>query len=416
MLIQRSESPNDSSPSSGKTKGKSKTSRESKDSKPSVDIDDKEKETSTKGKKGKKKPKESHAPVQSSPEANIDDYVFAAPSSAAFGIDAEMGDESSDSDDEVGRSPSAWGKKFNVVINRTASQVEPSNDDSSDLMKRASMIMVKGASRAGGINTNQETSVPASSAGDDDFFKDLDLTRRASSRHLSIPPAERERRLSQIPPAAQSEFEEAIKNLEQGRVQEASADIHAALSQLTELAFKGNVAIATEWCLYGQLTGLLVEMNRLKAEGLFAQRALVARFVGLLALKLENQDHALIGLRMAVNRNLEMENYRTAAQLLQSMVSMPSLTELDKENIPKKQALCGAKNFSEANVPVDAVLDSTSGQFLLHGYSYALCHTTMQLIRDPSHFLCPYCQATFSEKSRPDSRCSFCAHPLSSQN
>ena len=337
--------------------------------------------------------------------------VFATAPSGAFGIDAEMGQDSDseDSDDPFGRSSSSWNRKF-VIHQRDASH-EPESDTLNESMRRASMmITVKGA------NKPIEPTSAAPAASDDDFFNSLDMVRRASSRHLSMPPADRERKLSQIPPSAQAEFDSAMVQLNEGRVSEANTSLHAALSQLTELAFKNNVQVATQWCIYSQLAGLLVEMERLKAEHLFAQRALLARFVGLLGLRLESTEHALICLRMAINRNLEMGNFRTAAQLLQSMAAMPNVSPLDQQNIPKKQEICAQNNYSEAHVPTEAILDQVSGQFLLHGYSYALCYKNMQLIRDPTHFVCRYCEATFAEKASPDRKCSFCDSLLEIQN
>lgn len=297
------------------------------------------------------------------------------------------------------------------MIQQKTGSSEPESDDINESIRRASMMIT-----VGGTTRTTEPLAPTPVATDEDFFNSLDMVRRNSSRHLSLPPGDRAGKVSVIPPSAQAEFDSAIDKLNQGRISEANTDLHAALSQLTELAFKNNVPIATQWCYYSQLVTLLVEMERLEKANFFAQRALLARFVGLLGLRLDTTAHALICLRLAINRNLEMENFRTAAQLLQSMTSMNALTDLDLENLPKKQELCAQNNYTETHIPTGAVLDQVSGQFLLNGYSYAMCYKTLQLIRDPTHHVCRYCDATFAERATADRKCAFCGSDLEIQN
>ena len=378
-----------------------------------------------KKKKGARKSKEpvASAEVPVAPSAANEEAsaaAFHAPSASAFGIDAIMGDDSSSEEDGVSRHSSTWGKKFE--IKHRAEGFETNEADDESIRRASSFFTLQGnpskltplQPTAATTTSLAPTTTSTTSPGDEDFFADLDRTR--SGHHLSIPNADRERKLSQIPPSAQVEFENAMKKLNGGHLVEANAAIAAALSQLNELAFKNNVAVATQWCTYAQLIGLLVEMQRLNSEKLYAQRALLARFVGLLGLRLENQDHALICLRMAINRNMELENFRTAGQLLQSFASMPALSELDRQNLPKKLDICAAHNYSEAHVPTGSSLDPVSGQFLLNGYSYALCHKTMLLIRDPTHHVCRYCDATFSEQASQDHKCYFCDSTLETQS
>jgi hypothetical protein len=431
LLTDRSES-SEATTGSGKTRSK-KLAKEPSESSSKSKKEAGEEESSSKKKRTSKKSREpsvvgeaeasAGAPPaadksSSSTPGGFDDSVFSAPSSSAFGIDAMIGDDSESDDDDsgFGRGSSTWGRKFVINQQLASSFADPENDSLNESMRRASMmITVKGATKSPSTIDPSAQASNVAVASDDDFFKDLDMNRRASSRNL-IPTADRERKLSQIPPSAQAEYQSALEKLNQGRCGEANTALHAALSQLTELAFKNNVSVTTQWCVYSQLTGLLVEMDRLKNENLFAQRALLSRFVGLVGLRLENPDHSLICLRMAINRNIEMENFRTAAQLLQSMASLNSLTELDKENIPKKQQICASHNYSEAHLPTGAILDAISGQFLLNGYSYALCHKSMQLIRDPTHHFCTYCDATFAERATSDRKCSFCGSNLQAEN
>jgi len=366
------------------------------------------------------------------------DAASHAPSSSAFGIDAIMGDDTSSDEEGFGRNSSTWGKKFEIKRGASQTQEQGADPNDNEAIRRASSLFtIPGAPSSSSSSSSKPTSpqegpvspssssskpktaaaaVSSSSPADEDFFADLDRTRIASTRHLSIPPADRERKLSQIPPSAQAEFDVAMEKLNKGMIAEANSSLAAALSQLNELAFKNNASIATQWCFYSQLAGLLVEMQRLTRERLFAQKALLARFVGLLGLRLENQEHALICLRMAINRNMEMENFRTAGQLLQSFSTMPALTDMDRQNVPRKLDLCAEHHYSEAHIPDGASLDPVSGQFLLNGYSYALCQKTMLLIRDPTHHVCPYCEATFSEQASQDRKCYFCDSVLETQS
>jgi hypothetical protein len=69
---------------------------------------------------------------------------------------------------------------------------------------------------------------------------------------------------------------------------------------------------------YRLMTALLIEVNRLEAERLWAQRALVARFVAYVAVAfISNPEHKKIALRMAINRNMELGNFFTAAEFIQ---------------------------------------------------------------------------------------------------
>lgn len=315
-------------------------------------------------------------------------------------------DSDSDSDSTGG---SGWGRKF-VINQRPVAEVAPSeNESEKESIRRASMMFTVPGVKPSDTNSTSTAPAPA----DDDFFADLDANR--STKSLSDTQGERERQAAQIRPSAFEEYNSAIDALEHGKLAEAKTFMHAALSQLSELAFQSNAEVVTQWCIYAQLIGLLLEMERLQQEELFAQRALLARFVGLLGLRLENSAHALICMRLAVNRNLEMENFRTAAQLLTSLATMKDLLDLDRENMLLKQQICAQHVYSEEHIPTGATLDSVSGQFLINGASYVLCHKTMQLARDATHLFCPYCDATFAERSVPSRKCSYCDTPLQTQ-
>lgn len=331
----------------------------------------------------------------------------AAPPTTAFGIDAVMGADDSDSDSDSGGGPNhgTWGRKF-VIHQRPVSVAVTEDDNANETIRKASSLFTVPGSKPS----------PAPAAGDDDFFADLDANRSShQAKSSSDLHGERERQAAQIRPSAHEEYQSAIEALEKGKLAEAKTIMHAALSQLSELAFQSNAEVVSLWCVYAQLIDLLLEMERLKQEELFAQRALLARFVGLLGLRLENSEHALICMRLAVNRNLEMENFRTAAQLLTSLASMKDLSDLDRENMHLKQQICAQHTYSEAHIPVGATLDSVSGQFLINGASYVLCHKSMQLAREAAQLFCPYCDATFAERSMPSRKCTFCDSALQSQ-
>ena len=373
-------------------------------------------ETSTKKRKGVRKSKtetpqaqatESPSKVSSGEESPARPQPERA--NSAFGIDAVMASGfDSDSDSDSPGMGGTWGRKF--VINKRPTSNEGENESASESLRRASsMFTVPGAkpSAASVFET------PA--AGDDDFFKDLDANRSPGTKSASDTQNEREKQAALIRPSAHEEYQAAIDALDKGKLAEAKNFMHAALSQLSELAFQSNAEVVIQWCVYAQLISMLLEMERLKQEQLFAQRALLARFVGLLGLHLENSEHALICMRLAVNRNLEMENFRTAAQLLTSLNGMKGLTDLDRENMTQKQQICAQHVYSEAHIPTGATLDSVSGQFLINGASYVLCHKTMQLARDATHLFCPYCDATFAERSIPSRKCTFCDTALQTQ-
>lgn len=380
------------------------------------DIKDKkeaeeETEAPKKKKGGAKKHKESQLAAEKvSPAAPEDDFAPMGLSSApatAFGIDAVLGEDSESDSDEGSSRNSGWARKF--VINQRPVEPElPAKESESmnESMRRASsMFKVPGAA------VKHTAASSTAGAGDDDFFKDLDANRTSAS----MTPGERERKVAQIPAAAHTEFQAALEHLSSGRLAEAKTSMHAALSQLSELAFQNNATTVPLWCAYAQIISLLTEMERLKQGQLFAQQALLARFVGLLGLRLEDSEHALVCMRMAVNRNLEMENFRTAAQLLTSMAAMKGLTEKDNENMKRKQNICAQHTYSEAHIPTGASLDSVSGQFLLNGASYVLCHKTMQLARDATHLFCPYCDATFSDRAVSNRKCTYCDTALQTQ-
>lgn len=380
--------------------------------KPKKEVEEPASEGSGKKKRVKKHKDTPPASDKSEAEhpAPEDDFApppLSAAPATAFGIDAVLGEDSSSDSDEGSSRNSGWARKF--VINQRP--VEPelpgeNRERMDESMRRASsMFTVPGGSTA------KTTSASTGAAADDDFFKEMDANRSSSSLQVG----DRERKVAPVPASATTAFQTALELLNSGKLTDAKNSMHAALSQLSQIAFQSNASIVQTWCFYAQIINLLSEMERLKNDHLFAQQALLARFVGLLGLRLEDSEHALICMRMAVNRNLEMENFRTAAQLLTSMTSMGGLTESDNENMKKKQTICAQHTYSEAHIPIGAHLDAVSGQFLLNGASYVLCHKTLQLARDPTHLFCPYCDATYSERAVSDNKCTYCDSSLQTQ-
>lgn len=226
--------------------------------------------------------------------------------------------------------------------------------------------------------------------------------------------SEREKRLAQIPPSATNEFKEAMTHLNSGNIDEASAFINSAVSQVNELAFKKQPEILKDWCVYSQLLSLLCEMQRLENENLFKQRALLALFVSRLAIDhISNFEHKLISLRMGINRNMELGNYNSASELLNIFIKLPNLPEKDKERAKTKLKMCEDAGASEKFPPLGAELDTKTNRFTINGKPYILCMQSMRIIRETTHLRCPYCEATFSEFNRSvQSKCLFCFSSL----
>lgn len=221
--------------------------------------------------------------------------------------------------------------------------------------------------------------------------------------------SEREKRLAQIPVSATHEFEEAIRHLENGNIDEASAFVNSALSQVNELAFKKQPEILKDWCAYSQLLSLLCEMQRLENEDLYKQKALLASFVSRLAFEnIPNTEHKIISLRMGINRNLEIGNFNTASHLLKIYLKLDH-SQSEQEIANAKLKMCQDSDLMEKYPPLGAELDPRTSTFTINGKPYALCMQSMRLIRETTHLRCPYCGATFSEVNRSvQSKCLFC--------
>lgn len=253
------------------------------------------------------------------------------------------------------------------------------------------------------------------------FFDELDKGRKQKEdEHLGkmrksiiFHNDEREKRLAYIPEAAEHEFDQAIKHLESGNIDEASAYVNSALSQINDVTFKKEADKLISWCVYSQLISILCEMQRLESEKLFKQRALLARFASIIAFNgISNLEHKLICLRMGINRNMEIGNYHTAYELLNLMKKVEDLPDEDKKNIEIKMKICEEENLVESYPPLG--IDSDD-QFTINGKPYNLCMQAMRLIRENSHLVCEYCEATFSDANRSkQSKCLYCFSNLKS--
>jgi hypothetical protein len=73
---------------------------------------------------------------------------------------------------------------------------------------------------------------------------------------------------------------------------------------------------------YRLLVALLLEVNRLEREQLWAQQAVIARFVAYIAVAfISNSNHKRVALRMAINKNMFVGNFFSAAEFIQVLSS-----------------------------------------------------------------------------------------------
>jgi hypothetical protein len=236
---------------------------------------------------------------------------------------------------------------------------------------------------------------------------------------------------------AVTDFTSALTELDQGKLESASALLSRALDKLPKdpKVAQQILPVVHEWAAYRLLIALILEMNRLANERLWAQRALLAKFAALVATSgaITLNEHRMITLRMAINRNLEVGNYYTAAEFIRVMQSTPNLSpegtpnslhdrwallfcksnqisSLDAESLQLKFEVCRQRG-SETVIPVGATYDPNTG-VRIDGKPLIMCTRTMRLIRGAEFLQCTRCRATFAP-TVTDSSCAYCAGQIS---
>lgn len=363
---------------------------------PPFELDQGESESTQDGKKKKRKSKKSKKDVDISAEKKKDEF------SNSFKT-------ISDSDSEEIDQPRK--NRISLII-KDRSKIKVEDDNIQDLRSAISMLSLGSPVPKNSFINKKNDDIDELMKTNSKFSEEgehLGKMRESIIFHND----EREKRLAHIPETAEDEFKKAIKHLNSGNFDEASAFVNSALSQINEQTFNKESHKLKNWCIYSQIISLLCEMQRLENEKLFKQRALLSKFVAQLSFKsLSNLEHILISLRMGINRNLEIGNYNTASELLNLMSTLDKLPENDKRNIQIKKELCKEKNFLEKYPPVG--IDSEN-ELTINGKPFCLCLQAMRLVREKTHLFCEYCEATFSELNRSkQSNCLFCFSALKS--
>lgn len=303
-------------------------------------------------------------------------------------------------------------------LNRTKSNrtiASPPNMTEEEQLQMALALSQSEADAAGGSGSSSgtpKTSSKSSKSKKKDGSKSKDKLQKQSS--VKVSPAK--------PPAAApggdaseavTNFTSALTQLDQGHLEHAFMLLGRALSKLPqEPEVAQQIApVVHEWAAYRLLISLLIEMNRLEKERLWAQRALLAKFAALVATSgaITLSEHRLITLRMAINRNLEVGNFYTAAEFVRVMQAQPNLSEPDITALKTKFDMC-REHGTESVIPVGATYDPNTG-VRLEGRVLILCTKTMRLIRGNEFAQCSRCRATFSPSAVSDS-CIFCTGPI----
>lgn len=215
---------------------------------------------------------------------------------------------------------------------------------------------------------------------------------------------------------AVSDYTAALVELDQGQLEKSSALLAKALEKLPKdpAVAQQLLPIQHEWAAYRLLIALSLEVTRLENERLWGQRALVAKFAALVATSGANfmVEHRLIALRMAINCNLEVGNFFTAAEFIRVMQGIPNLAQPDTEALAAKMDVARSHG-TETVLPENATYDPNAGGVLVDGRRPLLCTKTMRLIRAPEFSQCSRCRAMFAPSAVAS--CPYCSGAVSTK-